>query len=183
MLFVINNIEISRLTSVKLWKGDRPSKHSLGFKVALVSPVIKKTSIDRNCLNNVSRFHQLTRRVSVCIHYIAGSSTKSALLWVQNNIKVALAEKRALLVLLGLSTAYDSGRPSAAAALVNAIQARNMQYCTYSGLRRTFQSTTQYPLRFQVWGSSTDLWGVPRFSAWYSFICQLHFPHNCATPL
>jgi hypothetical protein len=101
------------------------------LKVALVSPIIKKTSLDCNNLknyrpvSNLAFISKLLEKVVACqlnehlvlnnalepyqSAYCTGRSTESALLRVHNDIILALSDKRAvLLVLLDLSAAFDT---------------------------------------------------------------------------
>jgi exonuclease III len=118
---------ITRIIQASLNEGHVP----LSLKVALVSPLIKKATLDCNNLKNYRPVSNLTYVSKIMEKVVAsqlkehlvmnnvmepfqsayctGRSTESALLRVQNDIVLALANQKAvLLVLLDLSAAFDT---------------------------------------------------------------------------
>ena len=93
------------------------------FKRALITPVIKKQSLDHNDLNNYrpivaekvvaarlnAHFTEHHLRDDLQSAYTRFHSVETALVKVQNDIMLAVDNKRAiLLVLLDLSAAFDT---------------------------------------------------------------------------
>mgnify|MGYP003953543213 CR=1 FL=1 len=118
---------ITRLLNLSLSKGIFPEK----FKKAIVIPLIKKSSLPKNCLKNyrpVSNLNYISKLLEKIVAnqikshlstnnlhnpkqsaYREGHSTESALLSVGNDINLNLAKgESTAMVLLDLSAAFDT---------------------------------------------------------------------------